>query len=67
MRECMAHFPTRRYLQAPFGRRASRGGIHDVEIEGELPPQLSGTYHRVHPDAQFPPILTTTSFSTATA
>jgi carotenoid cleavage dioxygenase-like enzyme len=29
-----------------------KGDIHDLEIEGEIPAQLNGTYDRVHPDAQ---------------
>ena len=29
--------------------------ILDMETEGEIPTQLNGTFHRVHPDAQFPP------------
>jgi carotenoid cleavage dioxygenase len=27
----------------------------DLEVEGGVPAELNGTFHRVHPDAQFPP------------
>lgn len=36
--------------------------IYDMEIDGDLPPGLSGTYYRVGPDPQFPPRLGTDIF-----
>jgi len=51
----MAHFPNTPVFTGSLRPLRLEGDIHDVEIEGELPPQLHGTYHRVHPDAQFPP------------
>jgi len=31
------------------------GTLRPIRLEGDVPEQLSGTFHRVHPDAQFPP------------
>jgi len=36
--------------------------ILDMEIEGEIPSGLNGTFHRVHPDAQFPPMFESDQF-----
>jgi hypothetical protein len=33
------------------------GELFDLEIEGELPNTLAGTYFRIGPDQQFPPML----------
>src|SRR6266481_1560614 len=53
----MAHYPNTPGFTGTLRPVRFEGDIHDVEMEGELPPQLHGTYHRVHPDAQFPPIF----------
>lgn len=31
------------------------GTLRPIRLEGDVPEQLSGTFHRVHPDAQFRP------------
>jgi carotenoid cleavage dioxygenase-like enzyme len=53
----MAHFPETPGFTGTLRPLRIEGDIHDVEIEGELPKQLNGTFHRVHPDAQFPPMF----------
>ena len=58
----MAHFPNTPVFTGSLRPLRLEGDIHDVEIEGELPPQLHGTYHRVHPDAQFPPMVDNDQF-----
>nr|Q53353.1 RecName: Full=Lignostilbene-alpha,beta-dioxygenase isozyme I; Short=LSD-I [Sphingomonas paucimobilis]AAC60447.2 lignostilbene-alpha,beta-dioxygenase [Sphingomonas paucimobilis] len=51
----MAHFPQTPGFSGTLRPLRIEGDILDIEIEGEVPPQLNGTFHRVHPDAQFPP------------
>jgi carotenoid cleavage dioxygenase-like enzyme len=51
----MAHFPKTPGFTGTLRPMRFEGDIHDVEIEGEFPPQLHGTYHRVNPDSQFQP------------
>jgi carotenoid cleavage dioxygenase len=34
-----------------------QGDINDLDIEGTVPAELDGAYHRVHPDNQFPPVF----------
>jgi len=51
----MAHFPETPGMTGVLRPVRLEGDILDVEVEGEIPPQLNGTFHRVHPDAQFPP------------
>lgn len=51
----MVHFP-----QEPIYRDVLRlvrleGDIADLEIEGEVPPDMDGAFYRVHPDPQFAP------------
>ena len=58
----MAHFPNTPAFTGTLRPLRFEGDVHDVEIEGELPPQLRGTYHRVHPDAQFPPMVDNDQF-----
>ena len=31
--------------------------VHDLEIEGEIPPRLTGAFYRLGADAQYPPRL----------
>jgi len=33
------------------------GGIHDLEVEGEIPEGLEGSFYRCGPDFRFPPLL----------
>jgi carotenoid cleavage dioxygenase-like enzyme len=33
------------------------GDIFDLEVEGELPKEISGTFYRVQPDHRFPPVF----------
>jgi len=51
----MAHFPETRGFSGTLRPLRLEGDILDLEVEGEIPEQLHGTFHRVHPDAQFPP------------
>ncbi len=58
----MAQFTKTPGLTRPRRPLRFEGDIHELEIEGEIPAQLNGTYHRVHPDAQFPPKSDTDQF-----
>ena len=51
----MARFPDTLAFSGILRPLRFEGDILDLEVEGEVPPQLSGTYHRVHPDQQFAP------------
>jgi carotenoid cleavage dioxygenase-like enzyme len=51
----MAHFPDSRAFTGILNMLRFEGDIYDCETEGEIPAQLNGTFHRVHPDQQFPP------------
>lgn len=51
----MARFPDTLAFQGILRPLRFEGDILDLEVEGEVPAQLNGTYHRVHPDQQFPP------------
>jgi carotenoid cleavage dioxygenase-like enzyme len=58
----MAKFPNTPGFTGTLRPNRFEGDIHDLEIEGELPGQLHGTYHRVHPDAQFSPLFQNDQF-----
>ena len=51
----MAQFPKTKGFTDTLRPIRMECDILDLETEGEIPAQLSGTFHRVHPDAQFPP------------
>ena len=51
----MAHYPNTRGFTGTLRPLRIEGDILDMEVEGEIPADLNGTFHRVHPDAQFPP------------
>ncbi|MCW2363216.1 MULTISPECIES: carotenoid oxygenase family protein [Sphingobium] len=51
----MAHFPNTFGFTGTLRPLRLQGDIHDVEIEGEVPADLDGAFHRVHPDNQFAP------------
>lgn len=51
----MAHFPSNPGFQGAMRPLRFQGDILDVEIEGEIPADLDGAFHRVHPDPQFTP------------
>ena len=51
----MAHFPNTPGQTGVLRPLRLEGDILDLEVEGEIPSQLNGTFHRVHPDSQFPP------------
>lgn len=51
----MARFPDTLAFQGILKPLRFEGDILDLEVEGEVPAQLNGTYHRVHPDQQFAP------------
>jgi len=58
----MAIFPATLAFSGILKPLRFEGDIHDLEVEGEVPPQLNGTFHRVHPDQQFPPMFDTDQF-----
>jgi len=58
----MAHFPATLAFSGILKPLRFEGDIHDLEVEGEVPAQLNGTFHRVHPDQQFPPLYDTDQF-----
>jgi carotenoid cleavage dioxygenase-like enzyme len=51
----MAHYPDTPGFTGTLRPLRLEGDILDLEVEGEIPSELNGTFHRVHPDAQFPP------------
>jgi carotenoid cleavage dioxygenase len=53
----MAHYPDTRGFTGVLRPIRLECDIHDLEVEGEVPRDLSGTFHRVHPDAQYPPMF----------
>ena len=44
--------PTFMTIDEPF---RFEGQLFDLEVEGEIPSELAGTFYRVGPDQQFPP------------
>lgn len=51
----MSHYPETPGFTGPLRPLRIEGDILDLEIEGEIPAAMNGTFHRVHPDGQFPP------------
>ena len=51
----MAHYPDTPGFTGVLRPIRLESDIRDMEVEGEIPASLNGTFHRVHPDAQFPP------------
>lgn len=51
----MAHFPQTQSFTGVLRPLRLECDIRDLEVEGEVPTSLNGTFHRVHPDAQFAP------------
>ncbi len=51
----MAHFPQMSGFTGTLRMLRMECDIFDLEVEGTVPKSLNGTFHRVHPDAQFPP------------
>jgi len=51
----MAHFPDTRSFTGVLRPVRLECDILDMEVEGEIPASMNGTFHRVHPDSQFPP------------
>jgi carotenoid cleavage dioxygenase-like enzyme len=51
----MAYYPDTRGFTGSLRPVRLECDILDMEAEGEIPAQLNGTFHRVHPDQQFPP------------
>jgi len=52
----MAHFPDNPGFTGTLRPLRLQGDILDMEIEGEVPAELDGAFHRVHPDNQFAPM-----------
>ncbi|WP_404712548.1 carotenoid oxygenase family protein [Sphingomonas sp. MMS24-J13] len=51
----MAHFPATPSFSGTLRPSRIECDILDLEVEGDVPKQLDGTFHRVHPDPQFAP------------
>lgn len=51
----MTYFPDTKGFVESLRPIRLEGDINDMEAEGEIPTQLNGTFHRVHPDQQFAP------------
>jgi len=51
----VAHFPKTPGFSGTLMPGRFEADIYDLAVDGEIPEQLHGTFHRVHPDAQFPP------------
>ncbi len=51
----MAYFPNNPGFTGTMHLNRFEADLNDLELEGELPASLNGTFHRVHPDPQFPP------------
>lgn len=51
----MTHFPDNPGFTGTLRPLRLQGDILDMEIEGEVPAELNGAFHRVHPDNQFAP------------
>jgi carotenoid cleavage dioxygenase-like enzyme len=51
----MVHFPQEPQFQDVLRLVRLEGDIADLEIEGEVPPEMDGAFYRVHPDPQFAP------------
>ena len=51
----MSHYPNTPGFTGTLRPVRLEGDILDIEVEGEIPSQMDGTFHRVHPDGQFPP------------
>ena len=51
----MVHFPKEPIYEDVLRLVRLEGDIADLEIEGELPPEMDGAFYRVHPDPQFAP------------
>lgn len=51
----MAHFPNNPGFTGTMRVSRLQGDVRDVEVEGTIPQELDGAFHRVHPDNQFAP------------
>ena len=52
----MAKYPETASFAGVLRPMRTEYDIKDMEVEGEIPAQLDGMFHRVNPDPQFPPI-----------
>ena len=52
----MAKYPETASFAGVLRPMRTEYDITDMEVEGEIPAQLDGMFHRVNPDPQFPPI-----------
>ena len=64
--------PHRSYPDTPafrgfFALSRIKADVYDLEVDGEIPPELNGAFYRAASDTQFPPSRGTTSTSMATA
>ncbi|KAB5513407.1 carotenoid oxygenase [Coniochaeta sp. 2T2.1] len=50
-------FPQTLFFQGPLKPARFEGDVVDVETSGHIPKEINGTFYRVHPDPQFPPVF----------
>ena len=50
-------FPTSAAFQQMNKPCRLEGEIHDLEVTGTVPPEINGTFYRIQPDPQYPPIF----------
>lgn len=53
----MARFPRTINFIGPNTPVRIECDVHDLDVEGDIPPDLDGAFYRVQPDPQFPPRL----------
>lgn len=51
----MSHFPQTSGFKHSLRPLRLEADVLDLDVEGEVPAEINGFFHRVHPDAQFPP------------
>jgi carotenoid cleavage dioxygenase-like enzyme len=53
----MAHYPRTRAFSHSLRPVRMECDILDLDMDGEVPTEIDGLFHRVQPDAQFPPMF----------
>jgi len=53
--QAMSHYPQTPGFTGVLRPLRLEADIRDLEVEGDIPSEMNGTFHRVHPDAQFAP------------
>ncbi len=58
----MSHYPNTPGFSGVLRPLRLECDIVDLEVDGDVPTEINGTFHRVHPDAQFPPLAENDQF-----